>query len=64
MTEDQATQLIAAVQQLHADNQALLTLSSAQLGYTMHLHELVSWLIFLSLIFGLCVVAMLRPRGA
>ena len=64
MTEDQAAQLIAAMQQLHADNQDASALAATQLGYTMHLHELACWLAYLIVIFGLVLIAMLRPRGA
>ena len=64
MTEEQAGQLIAAMQQLHADNQAASAVAASQLGYTMHLHELTCWLVYLAAIFGLCLIAMLRPRGA
>ena len=63
MTEDQASQLIAAMQQLHSDNQAAATLAAAQTGYLMHTHQMVCWLVYLVVIVGLCVIAMLRPRG-
>lgn len=64
MTEDQAAQLIAAMQQLHADNQDAAALAANQLGYTMHLHEVACWLAYLMIIFGVCFLAMLRPKGA
>ena len=64
MTEDQAAQLIAAMQQLHSDNQVALTLASAQTGYAMHTHQMICWLVYLSVIFGLAILAMLRPRKA
>lgn len=63
MTPEQADQLIAAMQELHADNQNAAALAASQLGYTQHLHELAAWLVFLVVIFGLCLIAMLRPRG-
>lgn len=63
MTDQQAQDLIAATQQLHADNLTLLALASTQAGYIMHLHELCCWLVFVVVIFGLALVAMLRPRG-
>ena len=63
MTPEQADQLIAAMQQLHSDNQAALTLAAAQTGYAMHTHQMVCWLVYLVVIFGACLIAMLRPRG-
>lgn len=63
MTPEQADQLIAAIQQLHADNQNAAVLAASQLGYTMHIQTLCCWLVFLAVIFGLCLIAMLRPRG-
>jgi len=64
VSDQQVQDLIAAVQQLHADNQVLQTLAATQVGYIMHLHQVCTWLAFLSLIFGFCLIAMLRPRGA
>lgn len=64
MTEDQAAQLIAAMQQLHADNQDAAALAANQLGYTIHIHQMVCWLVYLAVIFGLSILAMLRPRKA
>lgn len=62
MTQEQADTLIQLLQQQHDDNQASALVASHALGYTMHLHSLLCWVVWLIVIFGLCIIGMLRPR--